>query len=281
MTRAGRAGRLARCRVEASRACQPVDIAFPPGVSPIEPKHDGDTLAFSRIDVGFVSPPGCGVFDPRPGCAPQFSVLAEYLACAVDPISSFCDPFVVSDRQPIERALGIAVSGRRVVWTMGSADELPVLRFCEVDPGARACRVQRIGGALAAQTEPTIDGPRLAWSDGRAGEVAVHAVVVPDLRGPASRTLKAGLAFSIGLDAAPGSSTSLRYEIEGLAGLAPESAFVSVVDGGKPGGRVALVGRIPATAGGSARWRVRAVGSGGYASEHEIVLEIVPRPAAR
>ena len=277
----GRAGRLARCRVEASRACRPVEIAFPPGVSPIEPKHDGDTLAFSRIDVGFVSPPGCGVFDPRPGCAPQFSVVAEYLACAVDPISSFCDPFVVSERQPIERALGIAVSGRRVVWTMGSADELPVLRFCEVDPGARTCRVQRIGGALAAQTEPTIDGARLAWSDGRTGEVAVHAVVLPDLHGPASRTLKAGLAFSVGLDAAPGSSAGLRYEIEGLEGLAPEAAFASVVDGGQPGGRVALVGRIPATATGSARWRVRAVGSGGYRSEHAITLQIVPRPPVR
>jgi hypothetical protein len=44
---------------------------------------------------------------------------------------------------------------------------------------------------------------------------------------------------------------------------------------------VALVGRIPATATGSARWRVRAVGSGGYRSEHAITLQIVPRPPVR
>lgn len=276
-----RPGQLARCRVEASGPCLPVPIDFPSGVSPIEPKHDGDSLVFSRIDIGFEPPPGCARFDPRLGCAAQVGVLVTYLACSIDPSSSFCDPFVVSDRQPIERALGFAVSGRRVVWAMGSEEELPVLRFCEIELGARACRVQRLGGALAAQTEPTIDGPRLAWSDGRAGEVAVHGVVVPDLSGPASRTLKAGLAFSIGLDAAPGSSTSLRYEIEALEGLTPEAAFVSVVDGGQPGGRVALVGRIPATAAGPARWRVRAVGSGGYVSEHGISLEIVPRPPPR
>ncbi len=276
-----RAGRLARCRVSPSGPCLPIDLSFPPGFSPIEPKHDGDTLAFSRIDVGFLPPPGCGVFDPRPGCAPQFSVLTELLACAIDPATSFCAPFVVSDRQPIERAFGFAVSGRRVVWAMGTAEEQPVLRFCEVVSGASRCRVQRVGGALAAQIEPAIDGTRLAWTDGRDGTAAVFGAVLPDLTGPAVRRLKAGLAFSLGLEAAPGTASSLRYEIEGLAGVPPEEALASVVDGGAPGGRIALVGRLPATAEGTTRWRVRAIGSGGWLSEHEIALEITPRPAQR
>jgi hypothetical protein len=232
---------------------------------------------FSRIDVGTVPPPGCGIFDPRPGCAPQVAVLITYFACMVDPATQLCDPIVVSDRQPVERALGIAVSGRRVVWTMGGADELPSIRFCELDPDERRCPEQRVGGGLAAQTEPSVDGNRLAWADGRAGEIAIFGIELPSLGGPALRQLKAGAAFSIAFEAASGSSPTLRYEIEAVEGLAPTDAFASIVDGGLPGGRIALMGKIPASASGTTRWRVRAVGGGGLTSEHVIELVIMPR----
>ncbi len=277
-----RPGRFARCRLVApSVPCSPADISFPPGVAVIDPVHDGELMAFSRVDVGFAPPPGCGIFDPRPGCSRQIVVLITYLACTVDPTTAFCDPIAVSDQQPIERSLGIEVSGRRVVWAMGGPAELPAIRFCEFDSVAGKCPAQRVGGGLAAQSEPTIDGNRIAWSDGRAGEIAVWGLPLPNLRGPALRVLKASGTFSITLEAESGSSPTLRYEIEGVEGVAPEAAFAAIVDGGEPGGRISLVGRIPVTASGTTRWRVRAVGSGGLSSEHVIELAIVPRPAQR
>jgi hypothetical protein len=41
---------------------------------------------------------------------------------------------------------------------------------------------------------------------------------------------------------------------------------------------VLLFGRIPDTASGTARWRLRGVGEGGLFSDHAIELEIEPAP---
>jgi len=274
-----RPGRLARCRIEVSGTpCVPEDVTLAPGFTALEPKHDGDLLAFSRIDVAFVPPPGCGVGDPRPGCAPELEVLVEFLACELTPRTSFCDPILVSDKQPVERTQGLAVSGRRVVWAMGSATEEPAIRFCELDGARRTCPVQRIGGALAAETEPVIDANRVVWLDARDGEVAVFGLALPDLQAPAAAKAKAGLPFSIGLVADPGASRTLRYEIEAIAGLDPVAAGARIADAGAPGGAISLIGRMPPGSSGTARWRVRAIGGGGLASERVIELSIFAWP---
>lgn len=272
------AGRLTRCRLYArSRFCVPEEILLPEDEAPSEPRLDGDLLAFSRVEVETARPPGCAGNDPRPGCARQIIAIVEYLACVVDRKTSFCDPLVVSERQPVERAFGFDVSGRRVVWSMGSADEEPVVRYCEFEPSLRECRAQRVGGALAFQTEVTLDGNRLVWADGRDGDAAVYGISVPDLRGPALRVLSTDCDFSIALEADAGSSRTLRYEIEGLAGLTPAAAKARIVDWGAPGGPVLLEGRAPRGLAGRARWRIRAVGNGGFTSEHVIDLLVRPR----
>lgn len=273
-----RPGRFARCRLgTGATLCLPEEIHLADGETPSEPQHDGNLMAFSRVDIESARPPGCGASDPRPSCARQLIAVVEYLACAIDPKTSFCDPVVVSDKQPVERAFGFDVSGRRVVWSMGSADEQPAVRFCEFEPSLRECRAQRVGGALAAQSEVAIDDNRLVWSDGRDGEVAVFGITIPDLQGPAAHALAPGCDFTILLNADAGSSSTLRYEVEGLAGVTPAEAGARIVDRGMPGGRVLLEGRAPRGVAGRARWRVRAVGGGGFSSDHVIELLIRPR----
>lgn len=275
-----RPGRFVRCRLDGrSEFCVPEEVRLPSGMSAVEPRLDGDLMAFGQTEIEQIRPPGCAPADPRPSCAPQVTVVVEYLACAIDPVTSFCDPIVLTDQQPVERALGIAVSGRRVVWSIGRSDEQPALWYCEFDPVARACRAQRVGGVLATQAEPAIDGHRLVWADGRTGPIAVYGIALPDLSGPADRTLKPGIAFAIGLDAESGSSPTLRYEIEPIEGTTPKAAFAKILDGGPPGGRILLLGRIPGSASGTTRWRLRAIGGGGFVSEHVIELAIVPRPS--
>ncbi len=277
----GRPGRVVRCRIiSGSPHCAQQELEFPLGASPVAPRLDGDLLAFEQIDIESVRPPGCSEPDPRPSCARQVVVVTSYLACRIDGATGACDPIPVSGRARAEQALGVDVSGRRVVWAIADAEELPAIRVCELDPVDGTCPPQRIGGIVATQAEPAIDGNRIVWSDGRSGTFSIDGLVLPDIRGPASRTIKAGLVFSIGLDSQSGSSPNLRFEIEGLEGIEPEAAGAAIVDGGRPGGRIALVGRIPEAASGRARWRIHAIGEGGLSSRHRIELDIVPRPAA-
>ncbi|MFO0691404.1 MAG: S8 family serine peptidase [Myxococcota bacterium] len=261
--------------------CSPETIVFPSGDVPTEPSHDGDLLAFSRVDIDSERPPGCSANDPRPSCARRFVAVVEYLACAIEPSTSSCDPIVVSDRQPVERALGLAVAGRRVVWSMGTRDEEPALRFCELDWPNRRCPTQRLGGALALQTAASIDGNRLAWSDGRDGPFAVLGLELPALRLPESRSVRTSVPFVIVFDADAGSSSSLRYELEGESGVPPAAAGASVFDPGRPGGRVFLRGVLPIGSPRSTRWRVRVVSGGGLSSETvvELVTSAKGRPA--
>ena len=272
-----RQGHLTRCRLEArARFCVPGEIQLPEGESPSEPRLDGDLMAFSRVDIETGRPPGCSANDPRPSCARRVFAVVEYLACAIDPISLFCDPIVVSDKQPVERAFGLDVSGRRVAWSMGSADEEPVVRFCEFERSLHECRAQRVGGALAAETAVSVDQNRLVWSDGRDGEVAVFGITVPNLQGPNLQVISTGCEFTIPLAADAGSSRTLRYEIDGLAGISPAAAQAHIVDRGMPGGSVQLEAQAPSGVSGRAQWRIRAIGGGGFSSDH--VIELVFRP---
>ncbi|MBK7949455.1 MAG: S8 family serine peptidase [Deltaproteobacteria bacterium] len=284
---ASSAQRFIRCRLDVGRSrgrksaggCTPETIEFPGGDTPTEPRHAGDLLAFSRVDIDLVRPPGCSANDPRPSCARRFVAVVEYLACAIEPTTSSCDPIVVSDRQPVERALGIAVAGRRVVWSMGTDDEEPALRFCELEWPSRSCPPQRIGGALALQTAASIDGNRLAWSDGRDGTLAILGLELPDLRLPERRSVRAGVPFLVVFDADPGSAKGLRYELEGEMGVSPEAAGALVFDPGRPGGRVFLRGLLPVGSPRHSSWRVRAVGEGGLTSES--VIELLTHPTGR
>lgn len=274
-----RADRFVRCRLESPKTfCTPEEIVFPSGDSPVEPRHDGDVMAFSRVDLDRVRPPGCASNDSRPSCARQIIATVEYVACAIDPETSSCDPVVVSEEQPVERALGVAVSGRRIVWSMGRADEEAAISFCELEPTTGECRAQRVGGILAPQLEVAIDGARLAWSDGRDGPFVIRGLELPDLRAPSVRQVRAGANFVIALASDPGTSTDLRHEVKGLSGLTPEEAGVRIFDPGSPGGVVLLKGSIPVGAPPSTIWRVRAVAGGGLSSAS--VIELVTQPPA-
>ena len=275
-------GSFVRCRVDASkRYCSPEEIFFQDEVSPIEPRLAGDLVAFSRVEIERIRPPGCATSDPRPSCARRFIAVVEYLACAIDSATSICDPIVVSDKQPTERAHGIAVSSRRVVWSMGGADEEPAVYFCEFEPTLRECRSQRVGGILAPQKAVTVDGARLAWLDGRDGAFAVRGLELPSLRAPSSLKVRAGVEFAIPFDSSPGSSSDLRYEIEGLSGVTPAQANARVWDPGPPGGVVLLRGALPIAAPTRTSWRLRAIGGGGLWSESVIDLITGPVPRAQ
>ncbi|MBY0399695.1 S8 family serine peptidase [Myxococcota bacterium] len=286
---ASRADLLIRCRLEGRGSpsrkpasgtyCTPEPIQFPSGDQPTEPRHDGDLLAFSRVELELVRPPGCSANDPRPSCARRLVAIVEYIACSIESGTSTCDPIVVSDRQPVERALGLDVSGRRIVWSMGTADEEPALRFCELDAKARRCPAQRLGGALALQTVASIDGNRLAWSDGRDGPFAVLGLELPALRLPERRAVRTGVPFVVVFAADPGSAAGLRYSIERESGVPPEAAGAVVVDPGRPGGLVFVRGVLPTGSPPRSSWRVRATGSGGLWTES--VVELVTATSDR
>jgi len=280
---ASRADELVRCRVDevdagkrrasgSASACAPERLQFPSGDSPTEPRHDGDVLAFSRVEIENVRPPGCAANDPRPSCARRFVAMVEYLACVIEPTTASCDPIVVSERQPVERALGLDVSGRRIAWSMGTRDEEPALRFCELDAAGHSCPAQRLGGALALQTVASLDGDRLAWSDGRDGPFAVLGLELPAMRLPGARAVRAGVPFLVVFDADSGTTPGLRYAITGESGVPPELAGAAIFDPGRPGGRVFLRGLLPPGSPARSVWRIRATGGGGLWTESVIEL---------
>ena len=278
----GRSGSVARCRlVGEGGSCLPEAIGFPVGAAGAsEPVMDGDLMAFGRLEVGPVWPPGCEPGVVTPGCIPVAALLAEYHACWIDPATQFCDPVAIAEKTRIENAQGIDVSGRRIVWAVGSDLERPAVRFCEFARETGQCEAQRLTGSPATASRPAIEGERVVWEDARSGAFTIAGFELPSLEvvGANSGTLRAqaGAPFKLVLRGEPGFARSLAHEVEGLEGLAPELANATITPLDPARRRAKLTGRFPIGSEGPARWRLRARTDAGLHTDRIVDLEILP-----
>lgn len=272
-------GRDALCAIRKGEGpCVPVDLAVAPGTGALtEPVHDGRLIAFREVAVEVRPPAVCLPGEVLPECAPALTVLVRYRACLLDS-GRVCDSIPITPFERVESFAGVAVEGRRIVWTKGTDAESPALYFCEFDAMARACPEQRVLGALAAQDAPAIAGDRLLWRDARAGQQAIWSHVLPGLSGPTETRARAGRPFSIALRATPGASQALSYSLESIEGLDPAEARARVFDRGRAGGRVELRGRLPREVTEPLSWRITATASDGLSSSWPIAIEVAPRP---
>ncbi len=274
-------GTVASCRLTRSGSgCVPRPIERAPGTPRIEePIHDGQLLAFSEITLERRPAPGCLPSEDLPECPLLNAVVRRHYACWVDWDASVCDATPISTAERVEAFTGLDVSARRVTWSVGSAAEGASLRFCEFDPRAKTCEPQRLTGSVARVGDPAIDGRRLVWLDERAGPTAVWAYTLPDLRAPGRVRAIAGRRVSIPLRVRSGSSGRVRYAAEWLARAEGGDAFTGarlrIIDRGRPGGLVHLVGRLPRRAEGRALLRIHAEGAGGLTTGRTI--EVVVR----
>ncbi len=276
------AGQLAFCSLskeDGARACQPEPIRFAPGTPPInEPVHDGALLVFDDVTIESRPPVGCLAGELSPECVPNFAVVAQHRACWVDPASGLCDSIPISSAVRVERMAGLAVSGRRIVWSLAEPLSQPSLRFCEFQTQSRECVEQRLVSSLASQDSPSIDGNRVVWRGARGAAPSIWGYALPRLESPERAVVDGGRPVSIPLRADRGTSRRLRYEIEQVGAvegeLDPIARALRVVDPGWPGGRVFLRGAIPRRAAGVHSLRVRAVGEAGLFSESIIELTV-------
>lgn len=279
---------LARCLLEAEAGpCVPVPISRPaaPGLV-TQAWHDGALLAYTAERVLPVVPEGCDPFDSRPGCSTSFTLMSELNACWIDDSSEMaCLPTAILAAVRQEDLHGIALSGRRIVWSRSTPTEEPAIYFCEFQPQTGTCPVQRLGGAAAAQTTPAIDGPRVVWQDARYGKTTIQGLELPRLIVRDSVVWKSGQSFSLPLRGVPGSSGDLVLSLEAVDGdLSPSDARARVWTRWPRKRRqlgpdlssvsAALVGRIPTGFRGEARWRLRVKEAGGLSSEKILSIRV-------
>ena len=265
-------------------------------LSPFDPIHQGNLVAFSDVGTRLVFPPGCepGVFTE--GCLPSSVFSLRFHACWIDEADRRCEAIPISETVPFEEAHGIAISGRRIVWSMGTSIERPAIHFCEFDREDNECIDQRITGHPAGARSPAIDGPRLVWEDARLGPDAIWGFELPDLHVPPSWWVRAGRRFILPVFGSPGSAEDLHYSIEMSGVNGTESLdvrFVPMRRRRRPGGgdrriertfRPAwgwLVGELPDDSPATARWRVRATTNGGLFSSRVVDVEVRSRRGRR
>jgi subtilisin family serine protease len=274
---------FALCRIEpTTERCTPDPFEFVSSTfaEPFDPIHHGDLIAFRQAGNRFVFPPGCepGVFSEE--CVPTLVFSLRYHACWLDRSSRLCDEIPVSDFVPFDQAQGVAVSGRRIVWSTGRKHERAAIHFCEFDREGRECVDQRLTGHPAGTRHPAIDGARVVWEDARLGPQAIWGFELPSLYLPDRWRVRAGKRFTIPVFGWSGSSGRLRYEVLSIEGDLIEELDLTFEpfgfdrDSGRDWGR--LVGRLPEDLSGQARWRIRAITNGGLFTEQKVELEIVP-----
>ncbi len=277
-------GQLALCRLsDDDTTCEPEPIEMAPGTSrsPIEPIHDGNLLVFDSVTIAVKPPTGCLPGEFIPECAPTFAIEVQHHACWLDEQERRCESIPISVPVRVERTGGIAVSGRRIVWSQASPLEEISIRFCEFQSATRECFEQRLSGSLAEQDAPTIAAARVAWRGSRTSAPSIFGYELPDLSGPARRAVWAGRPFSISLHANPGTARTLRYDVESLDAGSPgdsTAAKLWVEDRGRPGGRIRLRGVFNPNALGLHRVRLRATAESGLYSESIVELKVRPMP---
>lgn len=297
----GDRGRLALCPLApGARTCTPEPIALTTFEVPFEPVHDGGLVVYALSRFELRPPPGCDPEVVEPGCAPTAELAVQYHACELEEPGHRCDAIPIAEPIAVADALGLEVSGRRILWSAGDPTALPSIRFCEYDALARQCVEQRLGGAPSVAGHPALEGDRVVWEDARLGPIAIFGYALPSLGLPRVGSLRAGRSFAIPFVARPGSAGSIEVALEPIDGPAPRDLRIlggrrGASGGGMSGGRGAgagpsaapvgqdagggptlrlLVGRLPAEATGTARWRLRGTTNTGLVTEEVLVLEI-------
>lgn len=270
-----RPGELARCALTGKAPlCTPEPIELesesPP---PSEPIHDGNLLVFSDLSVRTLPDPDCG----GPGSCPSRAVLTRALyACWIDEVTRFCDPIRIAPPVSVDDSAGVAVSGRRIIWSAASPNETPSLRSCEFLPELSSCRSQRLTGSAAPQTRPDLDELRIVWEDSRTGIARIRGLELPDLVLPARVRWRAGMPFVLPIFGRPGGSRTLHFEVEPIDGLSPAEAQAKIATLDPTGRAGWLKGVIPPGATGQARWKIRAIENAGLFSERVLTIVIDP-----
>jgi subtilisin family serine protease len=273
----------ALCRIEPTTdRCTPNPIEFTSStfVAPVDPVHHGNLIAFSQAGNRLVFPPGCEPESSAEGCIPRNVFSLRYHACWLDETSRRCDEIPVSESVPFDDAQGLAVSGRRIVWSMGRDVERAAIHFCEFDPKIHECVDQRLTGHVAAARRPAIDGARVVWEDARIGPQAIWGFELPTLVVPRRWRTRIGERFAIPVFGSPGSADLLRYELLAIDGDASRELDVTFKPFGL-GRRFGwnggwLVGQLPEDASGEVHLRIRAMTSGELFTDRTLEMEIIP-----
>lgn len=275
-------GEMALCDLRSkTEPCTPEPILRGPGTPPSdESVHDGDLIALRSTRVAFGPGLGCLPGENFPGCEPGIGILAQVSACELVRTETGgwrCDAVGVSDPVRLERFGGLAVSGRRLVWSRGTANEDAALFTCEFDAERGRCPRERVGGALAAQSDPDLEGGRLVWRGARDAGAAIWSRALPGLFVPPKPARAVRGFFFQPFHASAGDAEGLDFEVEVLdsAGATLLVGRPWVFDPGPPGGRVWLVGRTAMDREGSAAVRVRARSSDGLSASGEVRIEVV------
>ena len=275
---------FARCDLEAGGApcaVTPLELVGSPFQTPFRPIHDGRVVVFEEVGSRPVRPPGCESDDDSPECRPSSVLSTRYLACAIEEASGRCEGFPISDFAPLSLAGGAAVSGRRIVWALGTPVEPTSIRFCELSPDLDACPVHRLTGHVAPATAPALDGPRLVWQDARSGPQAVWGFELPNLWVPPRGWMGPDGRFAFWAYGASGSAEELRYALGRRtdAGVVPID-FVFRPFGRRPPGRSGwglVVGRVsPPLPDAPVRLRMRATTDDGLYTEEDLELRTPP-----
>ncbi|MCR9095870.1 MAG: S8 family serine peptidase [bacterium] len=277
-------GVLARCRLSRDgRPCTPEPISLGPGrVDPDGPIHSGDLVVFGVADIELRPPDGCVFGDLLPECRPALQVVTRLHACELeeseDDSGPRCDARAISSSLRVDQLTGPQVSGRRVVWSIGSAIEAPSITFCEFDSRTGSCPLQRVTGTLASQAQPDVAGRTLVWRGAREAGESIWSLSLPDLSVPTRPVPVRGRVFVVPLYARAGDAGDLSYEVS-VSGADPSPGLVSkmeILDFGRPGGRIWLVGHASGSDSGRERVEVVARDRWGLESRGAIDLEIRP-----
>jgi hypothetical protein len=114
--------------------------------------------------------------------------------CEIDPETGACPVVHVTDG--VEDATPV-MSGNRLVWDTGIADEASDVFFCEFDRVRQRCPVQRVTAHHAPQRASVIDGRQLVWEDERAGPARIHGLLLPELAPLRDRRVHSGRTLVI------------------------------------------------------------------------------------
>ncbi|MGB0618584.1 MAG: S8 family serine peptidase [Myxococcota bacterium] len=281
-------GEMALCVLpEAGGTCtmQPITRSAQTPASQ-ESRHDGDLIALNASRVDIVPTLGCLPDELFPGCEIELGIVRQLFACRIEATedgSLGCDAVPISERPRVQDSGGIAISGNRLIWSDGSALEDPALYTCEFDAETGMCPRERIGGALARQSEPSLRGNQLVWRGARDAGRAIWSMALPAWSGtdrPARA--KAGFFFHP-LRVSPGDANSLAFESEVVEseGASLLLGSTRIFDPGPVGGHVWLFGRTVKDRSGHFEVLVRARTEDGLSTSRTVRVDVVgtsPRP---
>ncbi|MEM9177210.1 MAG: S8 family serine peptidase [Myxococcota bacterium] len=282
-------GRIALCTLaEDGAACVPEPIAVAGGTdNSTDSLHDGHLVALRTARFEFGPGPGCLPGEFFPGCEPEVSFVGQISLCTLERTEANglqCSPVPVTEPAPLALFGRVALDGRRLAWSFGSALEDAALYTCEFDPASGACPIERIGGALGAQTDVDLADGRIVWRGAREAGDVIWSFALPRLLVPQPVATARHGFFYLPLFASPGDAEGLAYEVDVLESGDPSliRGRPWLLDSGRPGGFVWLVGWTGKDRAGHADVRIRATSSDGLSTARDVRIEVeAVKPAKR